>query len=170
MRRHPPFYGSDCHHWRHWAVSVTTGLLQITADLLCKKTQKNSHKETTISISAKTDLPCSAVSLRQVSYLFSIFMREPALAEKIWRRKPLSHVHEWRHLQSDTLAFHTLLYLRNKYTSSDACAVAMFIFMWLSSSVIGRDVIHYCRVSTSVKWSSVGFRLEGKETSFSHDS
>jgi len=35
--------GSKCH----WAVSVVTGLLQIAADLLSKKTQKNSDNETT---------------------------------------------------------------------------------------------------------------------------
>jgi len=62
--------GSECHRWCHWAVSVATGLLQITPDLLSKKTQKNSDKKR-LNISAKTDLPCSALFLRQLSYLLA---------------------------------------------------------------------------------------------------
>jgi len=33
--------GSECYRWRHQTVSVATGLLRITPDLLSIKTQKN---------------------------------------------------------------------------------------------------------------------------------
>ena len=60
--------GSECHRWRHWAVSVASILLQITPDLLSKKPRKIQIK-IRLNISAKTDLCRSTVSLRKLSYL-----------------------------------------------------------------------------------------------------
>jgi len=67
----------------------------------------------------------------------------------------------------------TLLYLLiDKYTSSGACAVTMFMFTCAPRPVIGCDVMHYCWLSTSVVWIEIvlSFVLGRSERLFSEDS